>query len=246
MARTVPDRSSPPGPRAWIAATVTLAVVGRTFLGSARALAEIGRHARVSDPWALPIGLDGMAVVAAIARHHRRDDRWAQAALIVGVAVSTGLQVAAAPAGLANRITHGVPPIAAWLTFELFLRATDGVVAQARDDEETAPGQGAVGPATNATGGVPSVEGRASSLDEVEGEAPAASLRRATLADARRIDAGRQLSGRALERAIQDEGLAVARRRATEWATELARTAPDAPDGAPDEPGEPRHLEVAR
>lgn len=119
-------RSSPL--RGWAAAAVTLAVVGRTFLGSARALADIGRRARVSDPWALPIGLDGMAVVAALARHHRRDDRWAQVALIVGVAVSTGLQVAAAPAGLANRITHAVPPVAAWLTFELFLRATDGVM----------------------------------------------------------------------------------------------------------------------
>lgn len=59
--------------------------------------------------------------------------------------------------------------------------------------------------------------------------------RRATLADARRVDAGRGLSGNALARAISAEGLGVTRRRANQWRAELEqeRAGPDAPDGAP-------------
>lgn len=122
--------------RRLVAAVATLAVAGATFAGSAAALVAIGRHAAMPSPFVLPVGLDGVAIVAATAVQRRRTDRLAWFTLALATVVSTGLQVAAAPVGLANQIPHGVPPIATLLAFELFLRATTVPEPPAIDEDD--------------------------------------------------------------------------------------------------------------
>jgi HNH endonuclease len=104
-------KTSQPTMRVWIAAAATL-IVAATFAGSASALAAIGHRAGMADPWALPVALDGLAIVAATAIHRRRRDPIAWAALVATVAVSTWLQVGPASAGLVDVTVRAVPPIA--------------------------------------------------------------------------------------------------------------------------------------
>lgn len=79
-------------------------------------------------PWSLPVGLDCAAIAAAAARRWHRDDPYARHSLAGAVVLSGALQVAdalhIAPSTLAP-VLYAVPPLAAWLAFEMFLRSTE-------------------------------------------------------------------------------------------------------------------------
>jgi hypothetical protein len=102
----------------------TLVAVG-AIAGSASSLYAIATRAQMSAPWSLPVSLDVLALVAAIAVRARRRDRLAWFALTTATALSTALQIVDAPADLLARISHGAPPIAALIAFELALRASN-------------------------------------------------------------------------------------------------------------------------
>jgi hypothetical protein len=99
-------------------------VAGGAIAGSASSLYAIATRAQMSAPWSLPVSLDVLALVAAIAVRARRRDGLAWFALATATALSTALQVVDAPADLLARISHGAPPIAALVAFELALRAS--------------------------------------------------------------------------------------------------------------------------
>jgi hypothetical protein len=100
-----------------------LVAVG-AIAGSASSLYAIATRAQMSAPWSLPVSLDVLALVAAIAVRARRRDGLGWFALATATALSTALQVVDAPADLLARISHGAPPVAALVAFELALRAS--------------------------------------------------------------------------------------------------------------------------
>jgi hypothetical protein len=107
-----------------------LVAVG-AIAGSASSLYAIANRAEMSAPWSLPVSLDVLALVAAIAVRARRRDGLAWFALATATVLSTALQVVDAPADLLARISHGAPPIAALIAFELALRASGAEPATA-------------------------------------------------------------------------------------------------------------------
>lgn len=263
MARTVPDQPDSGWLRRWVARAGLVAVAAAAFRSSYDALVVVGTRAHMGDPRMLPLCLDGLAIsTAAAIEGGRRRDLWPWFVLVAADVISTSLQVAAAPDDWSSQVVAAIPTPAALAAFHVIVWAvvegqqggvapaaeTDAVESGRRESNPRPPGPK---PGALPTAPLPDDVRPLGALDHGRGVAGTSDdgstgpgPDRATFADAKRIAAGRQLSGRALERAIQDEGLAVARRRATEWAAELARTAPDAPAGAPDELGESRHLEV--
>jgi hypothetical protein len=106
-----------------VALAAAVIVTAGAFIGSASSLYAIGTHALMAAPWSLPVSLDLAAVGAAAAIRCRRTDALAWFTLVTATAISTVMQVLDAPDDLLSRVSHGAPPIAALLCFELALRA---------------------------------------------------------------------------------------------------------------------------
>src|SRR3954468_20008058 len=106
-------------------------VAGGAIVGSASALLAIATAAHMAAPWWLPVSLDLVALVAAGAIRSRRRDPLAWATLLTATALSTTLQVLDAPDDILARVSHGAPPVAALLAFELAMRAANNAPAEA-------------------------------------------------------------------------------------------------------------------
>jgi hypothetical protein len=210
-----------------VATVATAAVVCATFTGSASALVGIARQAHMAAPAVLPVGLDGVAIVAAVAVQRCRRDRLAWATLVAATVVSTALQVHAAPTDTAARLAHAVPPVATLLAFELFLRATTtttgaAVVAleAAADRAEVTvpvavtprrPARARSGPVQSGGGGGP---GRAGPVDGVVWSA-------AQRVAVELAGSGRGLSRRALQDGLRAAGCPVGTTRAAQLLARL-------------------------
>jgi Protein of unknown function (DUF2637) len=126
---------SPPGlmsgvPR-WVCRTTTTAVVLVALVAAVasyehiRALADIAGEDWRS--WLLPISVDGLAVAATMTMLVRRRagqpaGALAWAALILGVGVSLGANVAAADPTWQGRVVAAWPPIGLLLSYELLMQ----------------------------------------------------------------------------------------------------------------------------
>lgn len=221
----LPEPAATGGMRSALAAGVTLTVVVATFVGSASALVDIGHRAGMAQPWVLPVCLDGVALVAVTAIDRRRGDLLAWATLIAATGVSTALQVAAAPAGLANQVPHAAPPLAALVGFELLLRATlpAPVAEVAQQAPAKRPAPKAV--AAKAPRRVPPVATPAPPPTLVAVPTPATDddeLERMARAAAEEMRAaGRPVSSRGIATALRSAGRSVSSERAAELARVL-------------------------
>lgn len=111
-------------------------VTGAAVAGSTSALLRIGVGSELSLPVTLPLALDGAGLVAAVVIRRRRRDLLAWAVLAGAVATSAAAQWMAAPAGGLPHLAHVSLPLAALLTFELFLRAVSPVPAAPGPEHE--------------------------------------------------------------------------------------------------------------
>lgn len=99
------------------------AVVAVAVAGSTSALLAVGIHSEMALPPALPVTLDGSALIAAMAIRRRPRDWLAWASLVVLAGLSAAVQWMSAPDGTVPHLAHVSLPLGALLAFELFLRA---------------------------------------------------------------------------------------------------------------------------
>jgi hypothetical protein len=242
---SAPAHSTASAFTAWVARLAAVAVAAGAVVGSSAHLLEIATEAGMVAPWSLPVGLDCVALAAAAARRWHRDDPYARRALAAAVMLSAALQVADAfhiPVNVLAPVLYAVPPLAAWLAFEMFLRASETAVPHtpptaARRPKRPAPPAPAPvqTPATSATARAGATsngtarKGPARSLDELM---PVAERVAAGL-----IAEGRTLSRRALNDGIRAEtGRGLDPTRAGELVKRLDALNPTtlAPEAAPE------------
>jgi hypothetical protein len=209
-----------------VALASAVVVTAGAFIGSASSLFAIGIHAQMAAPWSLPMSLDLAAVVAAAAIRCRRADGLAWFTLITATAISTVMQVLDAPPALLSRVSHGAPPVAALLCFELALRAMhpDATTAEATAAvvlPDAPPPPAAPEPTRTRRAPAPRprrAAPRHASLDEL---IPLAETVAAELATA-----GRNLSRRALQDGLKAAGRPVGTTRASQLLDHLRSRPP--------------------
>jgi hypothetical protein len=208
-----------------VALASAVVVTAGAFIGSASSLFAIGIHAQMAAPWSLPMSLDLAAVVAAAAIRCRRADGLAWFTLITATAISTVMQVLDAPPALLSRVSHGAPPVAALLCFELALRAMrpDVTAAEATAAVVLPDAPPPADPEPTSTRQAPKPRPRRpaprpASLDEL---IPLAETVAADLATA-----GRNLSRRALQDGLKAAGRPVGTTRASQLLDHLRSRPP--------------------
>jgi hypothetical protein len=231
-----------------------LVAVG-AIAGSASSLYAIATRAQMSAPWSLPVSLDVLALVAAIAVRARRRDRLAWFALATATALSTALQVVDAPADLLARISHGAPPIAALVAFELALRAsgtepattpTPAPTGDSDTHRRPRPARAEATSASHPNGQSPAPNGKSTTSRTTSHTAPVAAPTTSLSVDellpkARQIadqleSAGLSLSRRRLVAALRDAGTPIGSAKANQLLARL-RT----PEPLPSEPTDRRN-----
>jgi hypothetical protein len=210
-----------------VALAAAVIVTAGAFIGSASSLYAIGTHALMAAPWSLPVSLDLAAVGAAAAIRCRRTDSLAWFTLVTATAISTVMQVLDAPADLLSRVSHGAPPVAALLCFELALRAMrpDHVEPMPADEPASVADEPAPAPATSTADRPPRRAARvrqpARRSIPLENLIPVAETAAADLARE-----GRNLSRRSLQEALKAAGHPVGTTRATELLDHLRSRPP--------------------